>query len=264
MITLIRSSIFLMLLVFSVPLFAHTWLKTPNVLAVCSYSEFRPVSYGQGKGYEADMLRAIAKLWGVKIKFYAESTYEGIWRLPSRVYNLCDISIGGISPTEARRQQAAVFSIPTMHFKQSLLVRAKDFTNGFLRSYEDFKNSHRKIGVVPATTGEEFAYQRAKAAGLSSSVIVHYASESQLLPALKRGDIDAIARGEVGNEYQASIDSDVVVIAKKDFGEGFSFVVNPAKPELLSALNSAINTVTQAGKIGFSAWLKNHDVFLRG
>lgn len=266
MIAFVRSMILLFLVSFCTQLLANTpnaWLKTSDILTVCSYSEFKPISYGHGEGYEADMLRAIAKLWGVKIRFYPENIYEGIWRLPSRAYTLCDISIGGISPTKFRQKQDAVFSIPTTHFKQSLLVRAQGYNNGSILIYNDFKHNHRKIGVVPSTTGEEFAYRRAKDAGLDPSTIVQYPNETQLLTALKQNKIDAIARGEIGNEYQASIDPDVVVTAKRDFGEAFSFVVNPSKPEFLHAINSAIATVTNCGKIGFPSWLKDHNVFIQ-
>ncbi len=79
--------------------------KTPGILAICSYSEFQPVSYGDGKGYEADLLRAVARAWKVETRFYPEDVYEGIWRLPSRAYTLCDVSIGGISPTDARARE---------------------------------------------------------------------------------------------------------------------------------------------------------------
>lgn len=259
-----RLSILILLFLFFNPVFANSktnLFKTPGVLTICNYSEFKPVSYSNGKGYEPDLLRAVAKLWKVKIRFYSEDVYEGIWRLPSRKYTACDIAIGGISDTELRRKQHAVFSMPTAHYKQSLLVRTKDFQDGAIRSFSDFKYSHRKIGVVPGTAGEDFANNSIREAGIDPGVVVQYASESELLPALKEGKIYAIARGEVGNDYQASLNPDFTVIAKKDVGETFSFVVNPARPELLKELNSAIETLTQHGQIGFSSWLKNHNIF---
>jgi hypothetical protein len=40
----------------------QTLLNNPKVLTICSYREFEPIIYGEGKGYEADILRAIADL----------------------------------------------------------------------------------------------------------------------------------------------------------------------------------------------------------
>ena len=77
--------------------------KSPGVLAVCSYSSFEPVSYGNGWGYEADLLRHVAKIWHVSIKFYPITTYKNIWLLPSKAGSRCDVAIGGITPTQIGR-----------------------------------------------------------------------------------------------------------------------------------------------------------------
>ena len=236
--------------------------KENGVLSVCSYSEFKPVSYGDAQGYEADLLRAIARLWHVKIKFYPENIYEGIWRLPSRQYTHCDIAIGGITPTKARIKENATFSKKTTLFKQSLLVRKEDYESGRITSYFSFKNTHMNIGVVPGTTGEQYAHIIAKNAGLPLSVFIQYTSESELLPALISGKISAIARGEIGNKYQASLNKNLVSIAETDFHEGFSFAVDSSNKKLLSNLNQTIIVLSDNGKITYWQWLNNHDIFI--
>ena len=237
--------------------------KTPGVLTICSYSEFQPVSYGDGKGYEADLLRAIARTWNVKTRFYAESIYEGIWRLPSRAYTLCDVSIGGITPTEARAQEGAAFSVTTARFQQSLLVRKSDFDFGKITSYDSFRGTSLKIGVVPGTTGEQYAHIIAKDHGVPASAFVRYASESELLPALKYKSIDAVARGEIGNEYQQSFDPSLVTIAKRDFNEGFAVAVDANNKTLLRGLNEAIECLTNHGEVNVGLWLSQPNVFDR-
>jgi ABC-type amino acid transport substrate-binding protein len=237
--------------------------KQANTLSVCSYSEFRPVIYGDGEGYEADLLRAVAELWQVKVQFFPERIYEGIWRLPSRSYTLCDVSAGGMTPTLSRLQEGTQFSAMTTLFDQSLLVRKQDFVSGKIVAYRSFKNTNLKIGVVPGTTGEKYAYARAKENGLPLTIFVQYASESQLLPALLNHKIDAIARGEIGNKYQASLNQDLVTIAKKKCDEGFAFAVDKNNPRLTSALNEAIREITNNGMITFDDWFKDHTVFSR-
>lgn len=252
---------FLLLPVSYLALAAPKELKTPGVLSIISYSEFTPISYGKGQGYEADLLRAIAKLWRVKIKFQPENVYQGLWYLPSRTYSNADISIGGMSISRDRIQQGATFSTPTIYFKQSLLVRNEDYQSGKIVSYDSFKGKHLKIGVVPGTTGEQFAVLRAKESGLASYQIVRYPSEQQLLPALQKKEIDAIGRGEIGNEFQAAKNKNFVTIAKRNFHEGFSFAVNSQNPNLLAELNQAITYLTDHGKITYADWQKNPHIF---
>jgi ABC-type amino acid transport substrate-binding protein len=119
-----------------------------------------------------------------------------------------------------------------------------------------------KIGVVPGTTGEQYAHLRAREAKLPPQVFVQYPSESQLLPALLSGKIDAIARGEIGNEYQASMNKELVTIAKKDFHEGFAFAVDKSNKRLIVKLNEAINIITDKCKLTYAQWQKNHNVFM--
>ena len=237
--------------------------KKPDTLGVCSYSEFKPVIYGEGEGYEADLLRAVAELWQVKIQFFPERIYEGIWRLPSRAYTTCDVSAGGMSPTAARVQEDTEFSMITTLFNQSLLVRKQDFTSGHIVSYASFKNTQMKIGVVPGTTGEKYAYARAKENDLPTSIFVQYASEADLLPALLSHKIDGIARGEVGNDYQASLHNNLVTIARKKCNEGFAFAVDKYNRGLTSHLNQAIRELTNNGAITYDDWIQDRAIFSR-
>lgn len=251
----------ILLLPFSFVSWSYT-LKQPGILSVCSYSRFKPITYGNGDGYEADLLKAVAASWDVKIQFYPEYIYDGLWRSPSRNYTLCDVAIGGFTPDDYRIKEGTSFSVKTALFDQSLLVRKADFDSRKITSYASFKHSHLKIGVVPGTTGEKYARLRAKENHLSDDVIVQYQSESELLPALMKHDIAAIARGEIGNKYQEMHNPDVITIAKKNFGEGFTISVDSANPALLAALNQSINKITKNGRITYQDWLKNKNVFM--
>lgn len=237
-------------------------LKEPGVLNVCSHDGFRPISYGNGQGFEADILKAIARTWDVKIKFYPESFYDGSWRFPSRMYTKCDVAIGGYTPLQYRINEGVGFSIPTVAFKQSLLVRKKDYESGRITSYESFKNTSMKIGVVPGTSGEMFARVIAKEKNLLPDIFVGYPTELGLLAMLRNGEIDAIARGEIGNDYQVSLHKDLMTIARRDFKEKFAFALSRTNPELIKAMNAAILKVTHDNKIQYSDWLKNNNIFI--
>lgn len=233
-------------------------LNEPGILYVCSYGEFEPIIYDNGKGFEGDLLRAIAKLWQVDIKFHREDNYEEIWEMPEK-YNY-DVAAGGIDPRK-ERQDNALYSHPTARCSQSLLIRTKDRHS--IVGFESFKDGIRKIGVVPSSAGEKFGIERAKEAGISEDVFKQYKSESELLPALLKGEIDAIARGNIGNEYQAERNEELLTIARKDYGEKFCFAVSPKRKEFLKQLNEAIDLITDSGKISYEAWSRDHDVFYK-
>lgn len=238
---------------------ASPQLRKAGVITVCSYTQFAPISYGHGEGYEADMLRAIADQWRVGIEFIPVEQFDGIWLTPSRLG--CDIAIGGITPTQERKDQGAVFSPTTASFAQSLLVRRADYDSGKIINYGSFVGTKMIIGVVPGTTGESFAWQRAAEAGLPRSVFRQYEGEDELLVALKRGEIDAIARGEVGNRYQQGLDAELLTIDLRDFGEGFAMSLDPANVDLQKQFAEALASITQGGTAGFRQWAADHGVF---
>jgi len=218
--------------------------KIAGQLTVCAYSEFKPLSYGEGLGFESNLLKKIAHSLHLKIKFYPEKIYEQLWAMPSKAYTICDVAIGGFSKTKLREEQGAVFSLPTIKFSQSLLVRANEAP-----AYTSITNfNNKKIGVVPGTTGAIYAIQRLKEAKLNwENIIVNYPSESELLPALQTRKIDAIARGEIGNKYQEKLNPAFKTILPRNFAEGFAIVVDKNNPELLNAINQQITQLQKQG-----------------
>ena len=87
--------------------------------------------------------------------------------------------------------------------------------------------------------------------------------ESTLLSALAEGNIDAIARGEIGNQDAAyATGSTFVVTARDDQVEygGFTFDLKDA--ELAACIDERINYLINDGKIGYAEWLQDPTVFI--
>lgn len=239
-------------------------LVAAGALTVCSYSAFDPVIYGEGEGFEADLLRAVAAWLGVGVRFLPTAEFGGIWKRPLERPRWCDLASGGLSSTPARMAEGVAFTRPHYANRQTLLVRTDDFAGG-LRGYEDFDDRTRVIGVVPGTTGEIFALQRAREAGKNVARMVRgYPSEDELLEALRAKVIDAIARGAPGNLHQASRDGAFTVTAFRDFGERFAFAMDPESDALREALDRAIGAVTRDGATGLEQWIADRGVFRRG
>lgn len=236
-------------------------LVAPERLTVCSYSAFEPVTFGDGDGFEADLLRAVARRLGIAVRFLPTVEFDGIWRRPLERPRWCDLASGGLSSTQPRIDEGVVFTRPHYANRQTLLVRTDDFERG-LRDYTDFDDRVHVIGVVPGTTGETFAWQRAREANKDERRLVRgYPSEDELIAALRTKAIDAIARGAPGNLFQASRDSAFTVTAYRDFGEGFAFAMDPTSDALREVISQTVNGVTRGGAIGLEQWLADNGAF---
>ena len=86
--------------------------------------------------------------------------------------------------------------------------------------------------------------------------------ESELLGALAEGNIDAIARGEIGNQDAAYADGAFVVTALDDQIEygGFTLAVEDVK--LITCIDKGLDYLTDGGNIGYGEWLQDPRVFI--
>ncbi len=88
--------------------------------------------------------------------------------------------------------------------------------------------------------------------------------ESELLAALSNGEIDAIARGEIGNSDAAHDSSEAFVVTALDSQiEYGGFTVAAGNTELLQKLNEHIDWLTDHRRIGYAEWLADPTVFMQ-
>ena len=86
--------------------------------------------------------------------------------------------------------------------------------------------------------------------------------EAELLDALRNGDVDAIARGEIGNADAAhNSDGDFEVTALDSAVEHGGFAVGVDDVELLKRLNQHLNWLTNNQRIGYAEWVADPTVF---
>ncbi|MDD9857844.1 MAG: transporter substrate-binding domain-containing protein [Gammaproteobacteria bacterium] len=88
--------------------------------------------------------------------------------------------------------------------------------------------------------------------------------EAELLEALARRRIDAIARGEIGNRAAARASDGAFAVtaidAEHELG-GFALAVEDAA--LRACLDEKIDYLTDHRRIGYAAWLEDPEVFMR-
>ena len=88
--------------------------------------------------------------------------------------------------------------------------------------------------------------------------------EAELLQALRDGQIDALARGEIGNQDAAHLSEGAFVVSAVDLQatERGGFTLAAEDTALLACLNEKINWLTRNGEIGYAEWRQDPKVFL--
>ena len=87
--------------------------------------------------------------------------------------------------------------------------------------------------------------------------------EVELLDALANGEIDGVARGEIGNTDAANASNGQFAVPILDSeSEWGGFTVSADNDGLLSCLNEHVDYLTDNRNIGYAQWLDDHNVFL--
>jgi ABC-type amino acid transport substrate-binding protein len=235
--------------------------KIHQKASVYHYKNFEPVIYGEGNGFEADLLKAIFKYWDVEYDFHPTEDYEDMWLKPGDSDSIYDIAAGGIDPGARDTNSKVCYSIATANYSQSLLILKKKYVDKVITSYKSFAQGNMSIGVIGNTTGETYGKLRAEEHELPSTIFKRFEKESEMLDALLADEIQAIARGSIGNEYQEMKNENLLTIEKKSFGEMTAYALDPRNEHLKDALNSAITLITDNRKLSYPEWLANHKIF---
>ena len=94
--------------------------------------------------------------------------------------------------------------------------------------------------------------------------VIYLPDEAALIGALLAGEIDALARGEVGNRHAARARGGALAIGAVDErAEVGAFAVPADDAGLTACLDEAIGRLTDGGRIGYRDWLDDPGVFLR-
>ena len=88
--------------------------------------------------------------------------------------------------------------------------------------------------------------------------------ERELLDALAAGDIDAIARGEIGNRDAAhASNNNLVVSVLDDKIERGGFAVAYENQDLLAEMDAKLDYLTNNRAIGYAEWLADPQIFMK-
>ena len=215
----------------------------PNVLTICTYTEFAPFAYeenGKIVGSDIRFLERFAQEMKLGVRFIKKG-FAGLWNTPGN--GECDIAAAGMMARADRELGASgAWSRAYMLVKRSLLIRRTD--QNTLREPDDFTG--KKIVVTPASTAHIDALKRYEPLG--STIIPFVPSQDEIVRQLIGCEVDAFGEGNVSNEYLAKkyVDENgrrlmtLTDIHTMDQSETLRFAVRAADPRLLNRLNEFI------------------------
>ena len=118
--------------------------------------------------------------------------------------------------------------------------------------------------ITPARVTPNLAQRTWLHPPLETMPQVVYLDDSDLIDALDSGEIDAIARGDLGNIAAAQASQGAFVVSVLDEAvELGGFSVALADAQLAACLDDKINWLTDNRRIGFADWVEEPAVFMR-
>ena len=225
-------------------------LKTPGKLLVGSDIPYAPFEFtdpgsDEVKGFDVDLVKAIAATFGVTDVTFQRESFDTIFS--STAQGRFDVAASSITITDERKQTVA-FSDPYFEANQSVMVRAADPKGldalaGKTITPEEAQTAleGKTIGVQRGTTGAELA-AKVPGAKLSQFQIVDDAFNALIA---KR--VDVVLNDYAISAYATVAKPDLKVVAKVSPSESYGFAFPPDSTPLIEAFNTGLEKVKADG-----------------
>jgi ABC-type amino acid transport substrate-binding protein len=207
--------------------------------------EFRLLNDEEGDivGIDIDIANEIARELGVTLEV-KDILFSKLFE--SLNAGEIDMIIAGIAPTE-KRKEVADFSDVYYQAIQKMLIRADETET--IKSIEDLRG--KKVGVQKDSIQEESARSQIKGAEFILKEKI-----TELVAALKQGDIDAVILEKPVADSYALRNSDLISIAAgvDDQRMGSAIAVRKGNDELLQKINDVLKKLKDDNKIAEFIW----------
>ena len=201
------------------------------------YPPFENLVKGEYVGYDIALGQAVAEKLGLEAE-YQTIQFDGI--LPAvQSGGQIDAGIAGIS-VDPKRAKQADFS-DSYYTDDQAICANKD---GKVKDEKSLNKSGVVIAVQTGTTGESYAkenYPKATVKGFGNS--------TDAFAALQAGKADAVMTNKAVVERMLKSYEDAQVIKAVATGEEYSIAVSKDNPELLAAINKALEELKADGTI---------------
>ncbi|MFD0050738.1 transporter substrate-binding domain-containing protein [Actinomycetes bacterium NPDC127524] len=212
--------------------------KTYRVGIDTTYPPFEYEEGGKYKGIDIDVMNAIAKSQGFKVK-YSAMDFLGI--IPAMQAGDLDMAIAGMSITD-KRKKVVDFSDPYFNAGLSLVVKkgTKD-----IKTINDLKG--KQVAVKKGTTGAAFAAEKADKIGFK---VVQFNDSPSMFQEVSNGSSDVLIEDYPVIAYAISKkDLGLEIVGDRLNGDKYGIaVLKGENGDLLKKVNKGLAELKKNGK----------------
>jgi polar amino acid transport system substrate-binding protein len=209
-----------------------------GILTVGTDLPYAPFEYREGgevAGFDADIMNEIAARLELETE-WVDSPFDTIFTdLGAGQF---DVVISGATITPEREKQVN-FSIPYFRSLQALTVQE----DSGIASFDDVGQGH-VVAVQSGTTGEAWAEENLQPNGAEIRAFPDY---PPLYNALEAGQVDAVVFDESSAVPEVSARRGIALVDTVDTDEAYGIAVDPNNPDLLDAVNEALQGMIDDG-----------------
>lgn len=229
---------------------ADLGLKTPGKLLVGSDIPYAPFEFTEPgsdevKGFDVDLVKAIAATFGVTDVTFQRESFDTIFT--STAQGRFDLAASSITITDERKQTVA-FSDPYFEANQSIMVLADDPKGldalaGKTITPEEAATAleGKTLGVQRGTTGAELG------ADVPGAKLSQFQIVDDAFNALVAGRVDAVVNDYAISAYATVAKPQLKVVAKVSPSESYGFAFPKESTALVEAFNEGLAAVKADG-----------------
>ena len=216
----------------SVSLAKNSPKKVISVGADTTFPPFEMEEHGKVIGFDIDLIHAVAKKEGLKIKLRTMD-FQGL--IPALQTGTIDVAVAGITITD-QRAKVVNFSHPYYHSGLSILVKK----NSPVHSLENLNG--KTVAVKLGTTSD---LMMSKQAGVK---VQRFTNIDDAYNQMQNGGADAVVFDNPVNLNYAKTHPNVHVVGKLLTGEDYGIAVTKKDPWLLKKINDGLFKVYKSGE----------------
>ncbi len=206
--------------------------KTITVGADTTFPPFEMEVKGKVTGFDIDLIHAIAKAEGLKVKLQTMD-FQGL--IPALQTGTIDVAVAGITIT-SQRAEVVNFSHPYYHSGLSLLVKKESA----IRSMADLNG--KSVAVKLGTTADIMMSK------MKDVKVQRFTNIDDAYNQMQNSGADAVVFDNPVNLNYAKTHADVHVVGDLLTGEDYGIAVTKKDADLINKINNGLLKVYKSGE----------------
>jgi len=208
---------------------------TADTLRIVTDPTFPPMEFTQSgtrTGFDIELTEALAQEAGKTIQ-WTDIDFKGL--IPAVLSNRADAAVSAIYITDARKQ---VVDFTNAYYAGGLVVLTKK--DGPIKSLADLDG--KKVSVQVGTKSVKYLQEH-----FPKVQRVEVEKNEEMFNLVGVGRVDAAVTGKPAAKLYAQSHPDLTVLDQQITTEEYGIAVSKAQPELLAALNAALDRIKANG-----------------